>query len=538
MSSGEKASEAGGSAESRERQGTTSPTADTDSISLNIWQRWRGRTDVPFYQYCDFYPGEESEGVGSRQDEVWIYYIPQGRARQALRYTPMIIFLIVLLMGSAELATGSGRLSHYLQGVGFEDELHKFMFDVEWLFVLLWLGWLFMLLWLLNKAELLPQMYHLQSLIIYMTLLILLGDAVYWFIQVTIAIQGETIDQLGDGPFLPGSGFLLIMFIGGHLVYDGMLRTENMFSRLHEKDPPIIGPSDPDSFETEDEKSAAFERARDAYKSNFLRKFKDSLEHKLSYEFGDETGDEPANEPTKKQFDGNTHTSEVLVPTAYVFSVVFVFPFFVIRLPDVFRLSDVLLAVVLSLLSLAAALVLFQFFVLIKYFNQLLTKYSPYESNRNDGFTLQYQPDHPDGYAGFRDLGKFATRVNTLLFFGGLYTVYWLYTSGFRTFPLGGIGDPSGGFIIWSFHYLSFILVYTLTIIVWIYFSFWQIHKAMKKGRERWMEMEIDNQAGEFPEEKHNFRQAPIWPLNVRVFVSIIVGDTLPLLSLLPLVLN
>lgn len=487
-------------------QGTPRSTADTERGSINVWQRWQGGTDVPFHRYCDFYPGrEEPEEVPSDRHGVWIYFT-RGIPRQALRYTPAIIFAAVILVGSAELAAGRPVSGQYLQGTGIGGHL------VE---VVLGVGWLVLLLWLLSKVELLPWPDLLQAILVYATLVILMGDVVYLFARATIALQEGTIDQLGDGSVLPGSGYLLIMFIGGHLVYDGMLRAENMFSRLHEKNPPIIGPGNPDSFDTDDEKAAAFERARDAYESNFLAEFRASLDHRIELGGGERL-------PTD---------ATVSIRTAYLFSIVFVVPFFVLRLPDI------VLAVVLSLLGLVEMLVFFQFLVLIKYFNRLLTRHSPYEDDGNDGFTLQYQPDHPDGYAGFRDLGKFATRVNALLFFGGLYTAYWLYTSGLPNLPAGGIGDPSGEFLVWSFHYLGPLLVYLLTVVVWIYFSFWQIHKAMRKGRERWIEMEIfDAQDGELPDEKRDLRQAPIWPLNVRMFVSIVIGDMLPLLSLVPLI--
>jgi hypothetical protein len=178
----------------------------------------------------------------------------------------------------------------------------------------------------------------------------------------------------------------------------------------------------------------------------------------------------------------------------------------------------------------------FQFHILVKYFTRLLTEHSPYEDSRGDGFTLQYQPDHPDGYAGFRDLGRFATRVNTILFFGGIYTAYWIYAGGLPNLPLDGGVAMTPEFLVWAFHYLSLLLIYVFTVVVWLYASFWQIHKAMRTGRERRIEMAMpDDPDGDLPPDKRDLKQAPVWPINTRSLSGILIGDMIPLLSLLPL---
>lgn len=479
--------------------------------SISVWRRWGPADDVPLHRYCDLFLGRRSGDIDPpREEEYWIY-ITDGTVRRALRHTPLVILLFMAVLGSAKLVDGWPMVLS-LPGGATPTYLV--------LTVLLVLLWASLLLWLLNRVELLPRADLVQAVVIYGTMLVLLGDVVYWFTRVSVVFFGGSADQIPEASIIPGSGFLLIMFVGGLLVYDGMLRTESMFSCLHRKEPSIVSVS---SSSGDDDGSEDTDSPH-PYQETFVSSFKSALEDDV--ELG--------------HWLGSWTDRDVSIPTAYLFSVVFVLPFVVLP-PFVFDLSrlDVFTGVALSLLGFVEVVIFFQFLVIIRHFNQLLTEHSPYEDATGDGFTLLYRPDHPDGYAGFQDLGRFAIRVNTLLFFAGLFTVYWLYTG---VVPImAGSADAVPAWVVLvggGFHYLTPLLVYVLTVVVWLYTSFWQIHKAMRKGRERRISMAIDGSPdGELPRDELSLRDGPVWPLNVRLFASIVVGDAIPLLSIVPLLL-
>lgn len=475
----------------------------------SVWERWREEGDVPFHEYCDVVPTPERARPEVDRDG-WIRFT-SGAARTVLRYTPPSIFVVTLVI-VVTTVTSDGVFGPVavLANLPIEGNLAVLGAGVVWVVVLAVL---------LNSRGLLPGLEFVEALFVYGLLAALLLDAAYWAAKVAVleANGGATV----DGGVFP-SGSLVMLYVGGLLVYDGMVRTESTFSRLHEKAPPVVGPTS-EAFESQAERSAAFERAAQCYRCGFLTDLREALDHRLPPEGSELPDAVPWDRPVR---------------TAYVFAFWFVLPFLAASVVvDVDGSTLAALAtdvgglLALTVLAFFEVVVFFQFLVLVKFFNRLLTRHGP-DGGGDDGFVLRYQPDHPDGYAGFHDLGKLATRVNVLLFLAGIYTVYRIYVAGLAVFP--GPDAPAGQLLAWGFDFLGPHLVYIVTVVVWTYFSFWQLHKAMRRGRERRIEehLEGDHDA-ELPDDKQYLKRAPVWPVDVRTFTGIVFGDLVPLLGLL-----
>lgn len=485
---------------------------------VTVWRRWYGEPNVPFHRYCDLFTSASGQRAEMERHEPAIYYT-RGVVRFILRRTPLFVLLAaVLLLVGAEYSPELTGLGATVSGTKLSGLMPTFLFGFLWLLVLLAL---------VNQAGVLPGRGLLEGAVVYLTALgLLVGVLLAVFTAPSPSPGPPDAASTGElGSVVSVSGFLLMLFVGGHLVYDGMLRTENLFSRLHEKHPPVIGPSDYTSGDSDENR---LQNARDAYKSTFLTDFEESLESRV-------------------EFDWLPGERSVRARTGHVFAVLFVTPFFVSGLVVRHGSFDtalasliadpagIVVAIIPALLDVVLVVVFFQFLVLITYFNRLLTEHSS-DNDYRVGFTLQYRPRHPDSYAGFRDMGRFATRVNSLLIIGGLYVAYRIYISGLPSLPTAQASIIGPETMTWTFNYLGPLAAYLLAVVVWMYFSFWQIHKAMRRGRERTITAEMEENDGVLPEEKLDIRQAPVWPLNVRQFASLLLGDMLPLLTLLPLI--
>lgn len=98
-----------------------------------------------------------------------------------------------------------------------------------------------------------------------------------------------------------------------------------------------------------------------------------------------------------------------------------------------------------------------------------------------------YRPFHPDDRGGFRDLGRFATRVDVILVVAGGYVAYRFYAEGLLNLPSGGI-EPSLLGITWVVLYVGPIAAYVFLVLFWLYHSFWRLHKKMEGGRQQRIE--------------------------------------------------
>lgn len=188
-----------------------------------------------------------------------------------------------------------------------------------------------------------------------------------------------------------------------------------------------------------------------------------------------------------------------------------------------------------SAVTLLVVAVLYEVVVLIAKFTELL---------RSDA--LVYQPFHPDEHGGFRDFGRFATRVNVVLVLAGGYVAYRFYAEGVLRIPDAGLDAPFLA-LTWSVLYLGPVLAYVALVVFWLYHSFWRMHRRMERGRKRCLE-ELqrdadDNATGprEFAEPDTDamvwdaLQSAPTWPIKRQGLVGIVLVDAIP--AFLPLVL-
>lgn len=202
-----------------------------------------------------------------------------------------------------------------------------------------------------------------------------------------------------------------------------------------------------------------------------------------------------------------------------------------------------------------------------------------------DGVTLEptYLPYHPDGHAGFGDIGRCAMQINVIMIIVGVFYVWRAYFAGLRNFPtledpaftpfyadLLGITSVVGSgayeWLIWGANFLLPIVAYLLVVSFWFYYTFWEIHKRMVKGKkDTILARQSDNRdAGrvanpvrigetvddgpradeELPVGEYNDRdpwqslyEAPEWPINTRKLAWIVSGNAFPVLFSIPTIL-
>jgi hypothetical protein len=175
-----------------------------------------------------------------------------------------------------------------------------------------------------------------------------------------------------------------------------------------------------------------------------------------------------------------------------------------------------------------------QFVLLVRFLNELL------RDDGDDGIYLQYLPGHEDDSGGFRDFGRFVTRVNSLLVLGGVYLAYRLHVQGSRD-PFGPAGETAisaWDSLLWTVSYVLPVVVYALVIGVWIYFSFWQLHRKMVRDKRRAIHQERpgDGRSREDLTTLQTYREAPEWPINERLLVTVLSVDAVSVgLSMLSL---
>lgn len=450
--------------------------------------------DLHLHRYCAVPPFDdwrEPDGDGVR--------FLDGPMRTGLRNTPTAIAVVValLLLGA--------ELSPEVQGVSvFLPDLPLVAAPVAVLLAVVWAG----MVWLLFGAGLLEGEDTAKGLVVYgllATLAVGTAGSVY------LVVTAEDPTALPTNVVYV-SGYLLMLCLCGMLVYDGMLKTEHLFESLPEK--LLVDEADRDAYE------------------QFLGN--------LSADLSDEV-DLPVVGP---------------VPTYAVFA-----PLFVSQFAAVWLLQsgpqglgwwlNFLVNVTLNLFIVAVA---FQFLVLIKGFHDLVTgsvEVTDGEGNTVRRDLLTYRPFHPDGRGGFRDFGKFATRVNLILIVGGLYTIFRLYVQGARS----PVFDPTGGVLgalgvggevaplVWLVSYVGPVLAYAAAAAAWLYYSFWQLHVKMARDRERqyteWVRErrraedgtdaplgDLDD-AVDWLERRQN---APVWPIRSQQLFSLVSGTFVPLL--------
>jgi len=294
------------------------------------------------------------------------------------------------------------------------------------------------------------------------------------------------------------SGYLLTMLVGALLLYEAVLRIEHLFVSLAGREGDIV-------------------ENTDAY-----REFLSDLRHDLS------------------------EATVLGVHPSRIFGVLFAAQFAIIWIigdgPQSldYGLGLGVNVVFDAILGIAA----FQFFVLVRSFNRLLNVTGEYAE-----VGLRYEPFHVDGHGGFRDFGRFATRINVILGLAGLYLVYRLYVVGGRSLPAGGLTTVQDPLLatVWIISYVGPIVAYLIGTAAWTYYLFWTMHRKMLRDKEdytRQFQGDRTPDSGRTPaagdpiaafEESDGpewaaLKSAPTWPVDVNMMMSLLSGNLVPLL--------
>jgi hypothetical protein len=475
---------------------------DESDDPVSVWTRWSEPDDVPFHRFCSLVPRrsgrDAADGPGFR--------FVRGPIRTGLKYAPLVVLAVGL--GFAVVGERTDDV------VGLSAHLPTVSLAVDPLYVIAGVVWVGLLALPLRRIDVVPTRRIAAAVGLYGLLGVL---AVGTVLAVVLTARPESIpliEPANAGPrrVIDSSGLLLLMLVGGALTYDLVVRLETVMCRLPTKRPAVV--REP---ETEGPTAVTY--------ADFLESFRGALDARM----------------TLPGIRGVRPTVRV----AYVFATLFLSPFVLSRLLqynadtggllgnlEAMRVVDVAAALAPTVLNVFLVVVFFQFLVFVAYFNRLLTEHGPRRGDRPDRFTLMYTPEHPDGYAGFKDFGRIATRVNTLLVLAGFYLAYRLYVLGL---PALEAMDPAAGtaaFLNWGLLFLGPLAVYTLGALAWLYLSFWQLHRAMTHGRQAKLREAASSDTGI---DVRDVRSAPLWPVNSGLLLSIISVDAMPLLTLLPL---
>jgi hypothetical protein len=440
--------------------------------------------DVHLHRFCDLFPSSTQADL----DEVSFRFL-DGHFRTVLRYTPLFVFVTVVgLLGYAEVSPTMDGISALV------PSLSPWVPQVLAGAVVVW-G---VLVTLAGRVGLVSPTELLKALVVWGLVLALLVGSLY---SASLVLSASDPTGLDDNVVYL-SGYLLMLLLGGLVVYDGMLRTETLLDTLPEGNASVV-------------------KDGDAY-----REWKEELQARLD-------------DCVKG------------MPTSHVAAVVFVSQFAAIWLaqsgPQNLG-SPVTLAVNLAA-DVVLVVVAFRFLVLVKYLNMLMTdQYAP--EDRGPTRILSYQPFHYDRRGGFQDFGRFATRVNLLLLLAGLYSVYRLYVQGLRVLPTDGLlaFQSNLDLLLWVGNFVLPVVAYALATGAWVYYSFWAIHRKMMMDKRALSsrhqgvratseQMPTTGDSVEDFEEGidwYYLETAPEWPINSRYITSLVSANAVPLL--LPLV--
>ncbi|MFB6113502.1 MAG: hypothetical protein ABEJ58_05295 [Halodesulfurarchaeum sp.] len=289
----------------------------------------------------------------------------------------------------------------------------------------------------------------------------------------------------GEPAITVQAGYFLLVLLAGHLIYDGLaLRAENLFSTLGS--------------------STIVEQAE-------YQQFQEELQTHL----GDSMSLGGIEIPRSAAFAGVF----ILIPTA---------------LPLVslgWNVWAKLAFIPYSFINFFVVAITYDTFVLIHTFTELLGR-----------DILMYRPYHPDEHGGFRDLGRFATRVNLILVVVGGYVAYRFYAEGVFTLPVDGFTSPLLA-LTWGISYVGPILAYIVFVVYWLYHSFWRLHSKMERGRQKHIEeiqqrnrADEDSASREFSDPNtdgpvwESLQSAPRWPIKRQGLLGIVMLDAIPVL--------
>lgn len=442
------------------------------SSSVSAWRRWtssRDETegDPPFYRWCDWVPGSGEAVVSSPSVQI-VYGLP----RLVLRFTPLFVLITALAALSTIPLVLGGQLRP-LVGIGLVGSGLLGLVAV--------------------RTAFLPRL--LRHGLGYALLVVLAGGTLVTIILATIAIESPHPARAVPGEF----GLLLFFYLSGNLIYDGVLRVENLLNRLPMVRNSIIQEADPGAY--------------DSFLWQFAYRFDSSL----------------------------VVSSFIRIRTVTVFAVLFLGPFvvsgLVLGLPVEgssigFLIGQSLLLLATVLWDFVLVVMLLQSFLLMRFLGRLFGRHlqeTTADKSDQSALTVVYRPGHPDNYAGFHDFGRLAMRVNVIVALWGFYWSYRLYTGGLLSLPPGAL-EFSTTAVIWGLNYFGPILVYGGAIVGCLYVTIWKLHHVMQTAKaaaiNRFLDDDpdaIDDATGQL------YLLSPEWPVSSKELVGIILVDLAPL---------
>lgn len=491
---------------SSEEESTPDQSSTNASVAAEantLWQRWTSDTG-PFYQSCailgfdHFTEANVPRRDGAERPELRFC---TGLLRLGLRHIPVLL----LLAASTSFIIGQINNFYLPLGTYLPLDVLSVSVQVEYLLAVpLGIVWVVLLARIFRESVSTEKFQIHRTLVFFATTVVLVAGVGYsLYLVVTNRVTGSQQHLAFK------AGYFLFILLVGHLTYDGLvLRGENLFWNL--KDSRIV-----DSKKYDD----------------FRNQLTDSL------------GPIKLGKYTLPIGENGYTVGPLHVAPGILFALVLLVP--TIPLPLLtFETSHPLLGrlaygIIVALQILLIA-VLFQFVVLLWQFSKLLSK-----------DFMDYKPFHPDEHGGYRALGRFATRVNLILVVGGGYVAFRFVTGGLT--HLQGFANASGLWIAnWVVSFLGPIVVYVAVVVLWLYFSFWRMHRQMRRGRREKIE-KLQRQAREDVEDENSpndthmedleldapvwesLQGAPVWPIQRRSLMGVIVLDSMPIL--VPLVI-
>lgn len=459
-------------------------TDGEDGRDRSLWRRpgEEHANETKLHNYCTPYFRAGDEPGDGRSGERLTFFEGVPVVRAALANAPVVVLgIYAFLLAYAELTPldGVSELAPPVTAVQVASLLA----------VALVLGLLLVLFaWLIADredathpgADVVTALTELASpMFFYGGLVVLLAGTLTSIALVTFA---DTVHR----NVVFASDFFLLLYLTGPVVYDGILRTETLFNNIPDLDiitakesPPDGGDGPVDSFWEQ----AALRTSAAAF---------------------DESG------------------------VIFLMSCLFVLPFAVLWFAGdgPFHTGSPLVLVLTCGLSVVIVALAVQFLVLNRVLYSLLT------DTGTDAVALQYIPRHPDTTAGFRDLGRFASRVNVLLIVAVLYLANRLYVQGRLSFLLDGARFAPGRVdSFWLINYLLPVVVFMAVVFVWFYFSFWLMHSAMQREREQYLWDLPTGPDGNVTtgEADEVIQNGPVWPINQKLVVALLSADVVSL---------
>jgi len=428
--------------------------------------------------------GDDRRDAEGEQSEVQFKFV-DGLPRQLLRHVPLVVLVaaVVLFVG-AEFSPRIGGVSDLLPPLSGRNAT----------LFLLYLSITPVLLWLLSTVDVVEYREFPKAAVVYGLVVALAGGV---GVSVLLVVTAESPTAVEPNVVFV-SGYLLVLLVGGQLLYEGILRIEHLFVKFGQRDNDIVGN----------------ERAYRA----FLTELQDGL-----------------------------RTTVLGLSPSRLFGVLFAAQFALIWIIGLGPQNlDYSLGLVVNVgFNAVLGTVFFQFLVLVRYFNHLMSATSKFAD-----VELTYEPFHVDGHGGFRDLGRFATRINLILSLAGLYLVYRLYIVGSLGLPADGLVGFTDPILLtaWLVSFVGPVVAYAAGVGAWGYYSFWSMHAKMVRdkytlarkyqGSRRDVDLDRTPAAGDYIDSFDDsegpawdaLRNAPTWPLDVNKLVSLLSGNALPLL--------